>query len=426
VWNNFFKNFIEKAGSHLDALAMHYYDTYQSGGSTDDDSDNYLCRTGSYLDALIDLQESHSLATVKKVLPQLVSEYGSGFQVKGLNYSPVHDWWVLRGVNGKMMQFMNRPDRFVKAIPFIVGKAIWHVKSDTETPTDSSTTPYPFTLWRNTKRQKSGKNKATDVWTETHLHKFYQFWEELPDGAQRFAVGSDNANVQVQGFRSVGAAAGSISTLFVAINNLQPFKAGHSPTKVDLSWLVEGIDGGSLKRLFFDRTTRTPTLTNARLDVVPQYISLMPEEMVLIKLEVLQSTQTWSKDVETVETYQSTQTVDKLDYTRPANGMPFPTLPTKVTGMVTARISIGGENKNWAAALAALNVEISGLPCTVKPEVQIAGETHVHPKDNSFLGALDIDCGTVDGPVELRVWSPREQVNDGLVFSSAVLVVKTR
>jgi hypothetical protein len=112
------------------------------------------------------------------------------------------------------------------------------------TLTHSSTTPYQFVLWRNTQRQIAGKNKATDTWSETHLHKFYQMWEELPDGAQRFAVGSNDANIQVQGFRVNGT--GSPDTLFVAINSLRPWKVSDAPTKVDLSWVTEGTSFGSV------------------------------------------------------------------------------------------------------------------------------------------------------------------------------------
>jgi hypothetical protein len=258
-------------------------------------------------------------------------------------------------------------------------------------------------------------------------------WEELPDGAQRFAVGSDAANIQVQGFRVNGT--GSPDTLFVAINSLRPWKASDAPTKVDLSWVTEGTSFGSdvtLKRLFFDRTTRTPTLTTATLDVVPESLSLMPEELVLLKLELSTPSTTsaevaWYTQVETVATYQSTQTITKLNHTRPAYGLPFSTLPTTVAGMVSARISLGGLNETLAAALAALNVELSGHACTVKPGLQIAGETRVNPNDGSFMGAMEIDCGSVDGTtaMELRVWSTRAQ-DDGLVLTSAVLVVKTR
>ena len=98
-WKNFFSVFLKDAGEHIDALAMHYYDTYLQGGSTDEDSADYLVRSGSNLEAVLDLQEAYALATINKVLPQLVSEYGSGFKVKGIKWSPVHDWQIPRGVN---------------------------------------------------------------------------------------------------------------------------------------------------------------------------------------------------------------------------------------------------------------------------------------------------------------------------------------
>ena len=64
-----------------------------------------------------------------RALPNLVSEYGSDFSNKEVDgtikYSPRHDWWVLKGVVGKLMQFMSRPDTILKAIPFIITAAGW-------------------------------------------------------------------------------------------------------------------------------------------------------------------------------------------------------------------------------------------------------------------------------------------------------------
>ena len=115
-----------------------------------------------------------------------------------------------------------------------------------------------------------------------------------------------------------------------------------------------------VRRLFFDRATRTPTLTMETLSAVPQNISLMPEELVLIKLDLSTpappAETAWYKQVETVETYQSTQTVSTLGHTRPENKLPFSTLPSNVSGMVTARISLGGLNETLSAALASLKV----------------------------------------------------------------------
>ena len=78
-------------------------------------------------------------------------------------------------------------------------------------------------------------------------------------------------------------------------------------------------------------------------------MSLKPEELVLLKLVLPPSPEpandVWHMQTETVETYQSTETVSKPNHTRPERGLPFPTLPNNVSGMVTARISLGGLNE---------------------------------------------------------------------------------
>ena len=155
-------------------------------------------------------------------------------------------------------------------------------------------------------------------------------------------------------------------------------------------------------------------------------MSLKPEELDLLKLVLPPSPEpandVWHMQTETVETYQSTETVSKLNHTRPERGLPFPTLPNNVSGMVTARISLGGLNETLGAALATLNVEISGRACDVNPGRQTPGETRVNPQDGSFMGALEIDCGTVDGstPIDLRVWSSNLQFDDSILLSSGM------
>merc|ERR550537_1060956 len=88
----------------------------------------------------------------------MISEYGAGFSNKEtdgtIRYAPVHDWWILKGVIGKLMQFISRPDTILKAIPFIITTAGW-IKN----PKPGYT--YPFQLWD----RASGSLKAT----YTHL-----------------------------------------------------------------------------------------------------------------------------------------------------------------------------------------------------------------------------------------------------------------
>jgi len=63
--------------------------------------------------------EVATLSATGKILPQLVSEYGAAFSNKEVDgttkYEPIHDWWILKGVVGKLMQFISRPDNILKA-----------------------------------------------------------------------------------------------------------------------------------------------------------------------------------------------------------------------------------------------------------------------------------------------------------------------
>ena len=122
------------------------------------------CLVGSNVLAILDLQESYSFLRWQHVLPLVVTEYGGSVRApkdatldskdelvynapdrqymatsrsipryddgdyrddtSELTYSPMNDFVIMRGVLGKMMSFMDRPDRILRAIPFITAKVL--------------------------------------------------------------------------------------------------------------------------------------------------------------------------------------------------------------------------------------------------------------------------------------------------------------
>jgi len=78
--------FIALAGPSIDFLSLHLYDSYQP--DMDSDPGDYSPRSGNNLDAVLDLNEAYSYNQLGRVLPQLVSEYGSSFKVNNFTYSP--------------------------------------------------------------------------------------------------------------------------------------------------------------------------------------------------------------------------------------------------------------------------------------------------------------------------------------------------
>ena len=161
--------------SSIDCLSTHIYSTYQITENVtgrDSQSDpftlNYVAREVNNVDAILDMQEAGMTAEGAAAI--LVSEYGAAFKDKLLHYHPSHDFWILREVNTKLMTFMERPDRILKALPFIVDKATWHYQGQQNNASQS----YPQTMWR----------KVNEEWQITHLHKFYGLWRDF--GGERF------------------------------------------------------------------------------------------------------------------------------------------------------------------------------------------------------------------------------------------------
>ena len=96
------------------------------------------------------------------------------------------------------MTFLDRPDRILKALPFIVGKATW----DAAGRANNASHSYPFLLWRtmpppgaahpeNTPAKTEPTSADSAEWmgavfVETHLHKWYAAFADL-DG-DRFVL----------------------------------------------------------------------------------------------------------------------------------------------------------------------------------------------------------------------------------------------
>jgi len=390
--------FIREAGPHVDGISVHLYDTY------DEEVELPSPRSGSNLDAILDMQETYSLAMTGRVLPALVSEHGSGFKRQPLRYEPLHDWYVIRGVNAQVLQLMARPDRLLKSVPFIVGKATW----DSNTKTNA-TFSYPWVLWR--------FNQTTELWDETYLHLFYRLWSGF-DG-QRVATTSSDANVLVAAVRSPGS-------LRVAVHNL---RAVTSSVQLDWQGLAGSVGSGRIARLGLDTATQTPVLSNSSLapgSRPPSALVLQPSETVVIEVSGAAPDSPPQK-TDDRSVFHSTVVLQSLE--RPVT-TPFPsagcTGPAVATGG-ELRLSIGGDADAFRAAMPLLQVRLNGVAVVVDPASAIGGSSlHVNAQDNSALAALrlPLPAASLSGlPSATVTTSLPGQSGDGLVLAAAVLEV---
>jgi hypothetical protein len=410
-----------KSSSPIDCLSIHFYSTY-GGSAAGPFSSNYSSHEGGNLLASLDLQEAATAAARGGIggggpLPLLVSEYGAGFKAQPLPYRPEHDYWVLREVNAKLMSFMDRPDRILKALPFIVDKASW----DQAGMADNASASYPFVLWRNV----SGSDASNFSWAPTHLHKFYAAWRDV-DG-ERFAAQSDDANVQVQAFATA-------SNWTVALNNLNHTGAA----RVALAWpaLPAGcaVDRVTVRRLFWDASAGAPALTDAVLApgaALPASVVLNAADLVIVAARFVASggpglrrrAAPAATSVVDVSTLHSARLLAPLASSPAAAANASYVFALRGATPARVRVSVGGPESAREAAFAALRIVVNGAECAVDPGRQVGGQPHFQPKDGSFLTAIEVPvpaaAAVAAAQATVEVWSAAA---GGLVVSTVAMM----
>ncbi|WP_435314295.1 beta-agarase [Cellulophaga fucicola] len=236
IWNTRMKVFMDTAGESMQFFATHIYD----GRNVEGDF-NY--RSGSNSEAILDLIESYSYQKWGVVKPHLISEYG--YTAKGLQgqpYSAALNGICLTSYNNILMSLLDKPDRLLKAVPFITGKATWFYK-DSRNPDGH---PYPWVLLR------KGKNGA---YKYTHLRKFWQLWKDV-QGNRVYAT-SNNPDIQVHVFANKNKG-------YVSLNNL-----ADDAQKINLDFLNSSkqlIKNATIKRSYNNKNgiPKLVLFTNAK------------------------------------------------------------------------------------------------------------------------------------------------------------------
>ncbi|WP_010133961.1 T9SS type A sorting domain-containing protein [Ochrovirga pacifica] len=193
-WDENMKMFMDTAGENMYAFSTHLYDGVNVTGQ-----DNR--RSGSNSEAILDLIENYSFIKWNKVKPHAITEYGAIEKGYGDDFSLVASAQTLRSINHILFNLMDREDRLVNSIPFITGKATWHITAA------NNYQPYQATLWI---PSNIGQPNPTG-WKYSPRIKFYELWKGVQ--GERVRIESDNPDIQTQAFLDG-------NRLYVAINNL--------------------------------------------------------------------------------------------------------------------------------------------------------------------------------------------------------------
>ncbi len=229
-WNSEWKSFIEVSGNHMDFWSLHLYDFPAFGN-------DQIYRKGSRIEAMFDIIDYYSEATLGVSKPYVISEYASQVHnLRNQDWSPQRDWLIMKGISSMMMSFMDRPHLMLKTIPFIVVKAEWGRNQTTGTP-------YNPRLMR----QANEPASYTGEWVYTEIVKFYDLWANVK--GTRIDITSSDLDIQVDAYIDG-------NMVYVVLNNLVP-NEGTSTRSIALNLL--GLSGNVVqsireKNLYWDGT----------------------------------------------------------------------------------------------------------------------------------------------------------------------------
>ncbi len=207
-WRRRMQNYIDIAGKDSDFLSFHIYDGRNVAGEE-------AYRSGSNMEALMDIVEGYTFIKFGKPKPILISEHGlTHKKMCGYPYTRERDWTIIEALNHQSVQFMLRPANTEKVIPFILVRAEWGAQNGH---------PYPWVLQR-----KDGNGG----WLDTDLYKYFEFWQDLKGDY----IFSKSSEIDV-----LSMALADEKRLQIILNNLE------EDQMVDLS--IAEVKGNSIKKL---------------------------------------------------------------------------------------------------------------------------------------------------------------------------------
>jgi len=253
-WNENMKMFMDTAGSNMFGFSTHLYDGINVTGQD-------TKRSGSNSEAILDLIENYSHIKWGTVKPHAITEYGAIEDGYGDDYSDIASAQTMTSLNGILFNLLDRENRLVNSIPFITGKATWHITAE------NNYQPYQATLWKPT---NIGEPTPAG-WEYTPRIHFYELWKDVK--GERVFIKSDNPDVQSHAFLDA-----STKTLYIALNNLD-----ENTQTVNLDFITELTDVTEVKTKSLKiYPQELPDMTISTASSIPNSIDLIKDETVVL------------------------------------------------------------------------------------------------------------------------------------------------
>ncbi|MEM9339618.1 MAG: T9SS type A sorting domain-containing protein [Bacteroidota bacterium] len=349
-WDDRMKLFLDTSGEKMDFFSVHFYDFNET---------NPQYFRGSRMEATLDMMEHYSMIRLDTIKPFHISEYGGRNRVlEQAAWSPFRDWTTLRTISPMMLSFMDRPDKILKAIPFIVTKAEWGRQDDGD--------PYP---WRLLRQDFEETGVGGDEWVFTELIKFYELWADV--NGKRVHTNASDPDVLVDAYVDGNKA-------YVIVNNLITNPKTFNLNLFEDSGLV--LEGIVEKALYLNGSA--PILERIEHATPPAGFTLTPESTTILEY-------TFAGQVPLDETSEEVKYY-ATDYLQPINAnseINFNINGVDHSGMfgkATLRLGVGREHGKSLRPM----VSINGTELSVPSNFSGDDDQQFRP---GFFGLLEVD-----------------------------------
>lgn len=351
IWNQNMKMFMDEAGANMDALSTHLYDGINQIGQD-------TRRSGSNMEAVLDLIESYSFHKWGIIKSHVISEFGG---IVGNTYSDINNVQSIRSQNSLLFGLFERQDITELTIPFTTGKSTWHI---TEA---NNYLPYKAVLYKPV--PMGVPLDQVTSWEYTDRIYFYELWKNV--SGDRIEFNSTNPDIQVQGFRDG-------NKLFLALNNLDDFDrsislqlqsvSGATPNDVRIKSLI--INPNELAQ-FTDQTTL----------VLPESYNLKANETVVFEY-TYDNTFSYDNAIILNRHYTNESTVQAIT-ANSSMTYTFSNVPSSSIASATLRMSIGRKHNRSKSPTVLINGQALSVPTNWK------GYDQANRDD--FFGMIEID-----------------------------------
>ena len=367
-WNARDAAWLGGAGKTQDFISLHLYDFegIPIGGQV-----HKQYRKGSNVEATFDMLDyAMNWAYGGALKPIVISEFGGrAHTLEGSPWSPQRDWYFLKAMNSLLVQFMQRPDRISKAVPFVPLKAEW----------GRTSVPYPWRLLRQKFEDGTPANAGNNSWTYTELVKFYQLWAGV--SGQRVDTWSSDLDFMADAYVD-----SATNTMYVLLNSLEP-----NPRTLDLKMF--GLTASNLvtsveQRHLYPDASGNPVLSISNSSAVPTSIVIGSEATIVLKIKfnAAPSQPQSLTEYRHYATVTSTTTVLKAIQANVANTYTITGVGANANGEATLRLGIG---RPITASLMPV-VKFNGVTLSVPTDYRGYDQYNGGLGRDRFFGVLEI------------------------------------